>query len=758
MALFCIPKHLVETLKNSALKGEVDIAKLYEMSSKDRREFFTKHTDPELGKFINTKFEQAVVSKQKDAMLEWAKSVFTPEAQTKSPYKNIVDKINSLDELGVLNPETADAFLEDLVSDKLGINVTAEETKEIYERAKDIDAAQKTLGKDLGNPKKAEQNIAFFKAKKKMDDYLNSLMPANKVRVLSSTIGRGMMLASLKSPILNVGSNMELALSESIARRVGEGAIKTTDNKMATDYIKFINKVYQETGYDLSRMHNLADSGVSGGRVLGEKGHSQGKGKIRRLGRFFEDTVFKQMLGAPDVAFSSAHFADSANIGALKLAQGDKTKAKAIMEDAMRIEPQTAEGEILRAQAILDAETATWTNTTWASKASEGIRKVLNDVSGDARAGDFLLPFVKTPANVISTGIDYAGGGGVKLLVDTVKNFKSLKNGDLKYKQILKKNSRGLVRSGLGMTAAFILAAGLEDDDFMGAYDPARAQIEGLRNSTENSFRVGNKWVSTNWLGPLSVPFTAMMYAKKYGDNPAEASFQYSKGVFNQILEIPGVKDAAEAFKGNYKKDQTLDEMTGETKDWIAEQIFSRIVPSGLSDLAKGTDKYDRQTQGSTMGIPNVLLNKIPGIRQTLPKKKNIFGEDVTGESFTSDLLFGARVKTDKENDIIKEINTVSNNADKNINFTDWTKSSSKTLAQFKEKIGPEKYAQATIDYGQELKDQLETMFKSPKYKKLSDDEKAAAIAEQDSDAQEVIFKKYHFKYKQDRSKKKVDL
>ena len=128
---FCIPKNLIEKLKASALKGEVDIQKLYDMNSAERRDFFTKHTDAKLGKLINTEFEKAMISKQQNAILSWAKSVFKPEAKNQAVYKNVLDKINSLDELGVLNPATEKAFLEDLVSDKLGVNVTPEQVKVI---------------------------------------------------------------------------------------------------------------------------------------------------------------------------------------------------------------------------------------------------------------------------------------------------------------------------------------------------------------------------------------------------------------------------------------------------------------------------------------------------------------------------------------------------------------------------------------------------------------------------------------------------
>ena len=341
MAIFCVPKFAAEKLKKVISSGDFNMKKLYEMSSKERNEFFTKHTDSDIGKLLNTKFEEAMISKQKDAMTDWVNSIFTPKEKTKPVYKSMLDKINNLDETGVLNPKSEKVFLQDLVTDKLGINVSAAEVIKISERAAKIQEAQKKLGDDLGNPEKMQENIDFFEAKKEMDDYLLSLTPASNLRILTGTIGRGMMLFSIKSPLLNIGSNIEVGLTEAMSRRIANLNIRGADNKLSIDYIKMVNKIYQKTGFDLSRMTSLKDTGASGERVLGETIHAKGPGGIRKTGQFIEDIVFKQLMGAPDVAFSSAHFADSVNLNAMKL------------------EPTTVEGEILRAQGILDAQKAT---------------------------------------------------------------------------------------------------------------------------------------------------------------------------------------------------------------------------------------------------------------------------------------------------------------------------------------------------------------------------------------------------------------
>ena len=164
MAIFCIPRQYIDALQKSALKDNVNLKELYEMDSKTRRQFFSKFTDKQVGQFINTKFEQAMVSKQQEAMLDWAKSVFTPSEKKQPRYKNVLDKIANLQDLGVLNQRAENAFLEDLVTEKLGISLTPEEMQNITEKATKVEEAQKVLGDDMGNPAKIKENVAYFKA------------------------------------------------------------------------------------------------------------------------------------------------------------------------------------------------------------------------------------------------------------------------------------------------------------------------------------------------------------------------------------------------------------------------------------------------------------------------------------------------------------------------------------------------------------------------------------------------------------------
>lgn len=745
MAIFCLSQEAISKLKKSAIKGEVDVKQLYEMNSAQRRAFFTKYTDADLGKFLNTKFEQAMASKKRTALTDFVKSVYAPKQQVKPVFKNVLDKINSLDEEELLSATSEHALLEDLIADKLGVSITPEEVGQIKTRAERINDAQVKLGDDLGNPAKAEENLAFWKAKKEMDDYLMSLTPAPTARIATGTLGRAMMLFSIKSPILNIGSNAEVGFTEALARRLASGTFRGSDNKLAKEYIKMVNEIYQATGYDISRMQSIADTGASGARVLGEDVvHSQGPGAFRKVVRkVAEDIVFKQMMGAPDVAFSSAHFADSVNLNSVKLAKANKLNASELMQDSMRIAPRTAEGEALRAQGILDAQVATWTDHSWASKITGNLRKEFNRITGNARLGDLLFPFIKTPANVIATGMDYAGVGIPKGLF---KLFNAIKTGNLGDKMVLQNIIKDLVRAGLGITGAVMISNLLDEDDFMGAYDPARAQIEQLRNSTENAIRIGGKWISTDWLGPLSVPVTSIMYARKYGKAGwKERIFQYGKGTASAVTNLPVISDIYDFVKtAQFKKNQTLGEMTGEASDYLVNQLSSRLIPSFMSDLARIGETSERVSKNAVERVKSI----IPGLRKTLPERKNIFGDVVRTEPFWSRIFFGSRLKTDKETGIVKELSKVSTETGKGINFTNWDTSSSQTLAQFKETVGQAEYDKAKQEYGQALKAKIENEIKTNAYRGGTPEDKLKILNGLDTEVMNEIFKKYKFKYK----------
>ena len=508
------------------------------------------------------------------------------------------------------------------------------------------------------------------------------------------------------------------------------------------------NRIYNETGVDISRMTDIGDVGIGGQRVLGKDTVSAiGPGNIRKAGRFVEDMVFKKMLGKPDSLTANYNFTDSALLNATKLAKNDAGLARKYASDAMLLNPKTAEGKLIRAQAVLDAQVSTYTQRTWMSATSERIRDFLNKSTGDARLGDWFMPFVKTPANVISTGADYAGLGAFKALKDFAVG---VKNGTLKEPERIRAIATNLTRSGLGLTAAWGLSQLFDEADFVGAYDPKRSQIEQLKNSNYNAVKIGDKWVSMDWFGPLSIPLTAMMYSKK-GDGYMDKMRQFVVGGIDGVSELPGLDVISAGYKNaKFAKSDTAAEIGTDVAKGSIDQIASRLIPGIVTDIGKAIDPNQRDTSG---GIWNTTKSKIPFLRESLPTKTNVLGEDIKAESPISTILFGSRVKTANDSPIVAEVDRVTSALGKGSSFTDFKKTSSTQVAQFKEKVGAENFVQATKEYGQLLNTELEKMFKSPQYQKLTDEEKMTLINKQDDQAKEKIFRQYSFRYKKDKSK-----
>jgi len=642
-----------------------------------------------------------------------------------------------------------------LIKTKYGAELSFENSSKIIDLASNVKKAMKKLGGEegIGDLTKEKEMKDYFIVDEEMNRYLKELDPSSDLAVTTGTIGKGVMLASVKSPIMNAIGSLTSTVGETIIRRLRSSGFdlpaQVANSKVAKDYFAMASRIFNETGVDISRMTDIGDIGAGGQRVLGKDSISSvGKGPIKWLGRKVEKSVFKGLLGYMDNWTASFNFADSALVQATKVAKGDANLAKQIMEDAMKLKPKTTQGQVVRAQAVLDANTSAFTNRSALSAAAERARDVLNKLTGNVRAGDWFMPFVKTPANVIATGVEYAGGGYIKGLY---KLATGIKNGTLKDPQTIREIADTIARAGVGSAAAVALSSMFKPEDFIGAYDPKRQQIEQLKNSNYNAVKIGNRWVSTEYFGPLAIQLTAAMYAKQ-GKTTQEKIGKYGEGISSALTEVPGVDLVFNGVKNAiFAKDKSLTEIGIDASKKTMEQISSRLVPGIVSDIAKAIDPYQRETKGTFIGG---VQTKIPGWREGLPEKETVFGEKIKAESPLTTILFGSRVKEDRSTPIIKEVDRITKSQGKGSSFTDWNKTTSKQITQFKEKVGEQKFNEAKIKYGQELQTELSKLFSNNRYQKMTDEEKLDQINTQDDQAKEKIFKSYGFIFKQEKTKK----
>ena len=742
MANICIPKETADRMKKAVRNGDISVKDLYEMTSEQRQGVFKQFASKDLAEKINAGFEAAMVSKQKLALKSWAERTFTPKEKNQSPYQNVLRKIEKLDKLGVLTPQNSESYLSDLVADKLGVSVSVEEVKTITEKAKKLDETYHRKTDDGLPPDE------YWKALRDMEDYTRSLTPTPRLRVATSVIGRGTMLFSLKSPIVNIVSNTVQGFIQGLNRRVSSNTYKGLNGEYAISYVKRVNNIYQSSGYDISRMESVSDPRLVRGEEIT---HSEGLGGVRRVGRWYEDVVFKQLMGAPDVAASSVAFADSADLASTKIAQqegltGEKAKTRAleIFKDAILIKPTTVLGEVVRGQAIADARYSTYTNKGGYSDLAMAIRTALNKASGNIRLGDQLMPFVKTPANVVQVGVDTAGLGFYRGFYKLPEAMRRLKVGD---REPMNEVVKLFVQSGLGLTLATVLLFMIDPDDFVGDYDslsPKERDLARLKGAPYNSIRFGDRYISLYYFGPLASPLVGLIYARKYGDNLPEKIYQYHLGVGKQILQVPGLTEFSDLVGGIRDAVQRKDIVkTGEGLfDEAVGYIRARMIPAIVNDFAKGVDPVIRTTGGEPI---SKLKSSIPGLRQTLPPViSQVTGEEVESTGFFMSLLFGGRFGTVKEDNVVREIMRLSDAGNaptiSNIEYA-----SSRMMA-LKEQIGDDKFQEALKFFGREYGEKAKRIIDGGKYKKEDDEGKKKELNSVRDDALEKTLKRFRYK------------
>lgn len=201
-------------------------------------------------------------------------------------------------------------------------------------------------------------------------------------------------------------------------------------------------------------------------------------------------------LDTEDVWFSKPHYA---------YALSQYCKAHGITAE------QIASGKGLKAAreyAILEAQKATYRDTNALSQAiSELGRANMNSKNpvkkGIATLAEGIIPFRKTPANILARGLEYSPlglGNGIKeALVDVAK-------GDKTAAEAIDSISAGLTGTGLLMLGIYMASQGLVRG--IGGDDDKKKELEELQGRQDYALELQNGTsVTLDWLAPECLPF-----------------------------------------------------------------------------------------------------------------------------------------------------------------------------------------------------------------------------------------------------------
>lgn len=301
------------------------------------------------------------------------------------------------------------------------------------------------------------------------------------------------------------------------------------------------------------------------------------------------------------------------------------------------------------------------------SDAAIGIRNALNKAHiGDIGAGDIVLPFAQVPSNLGARAIEYSPAGLLVSTADFINMLDSAKKGNLTAAQQAKAvQGVGRALTGSGMIA--IAAAGAlrgwlkvtgDDEDknkdalgkthgLDGTQLNISAALRDLRGeSTE--WQNGDTLLSIGFLDPLNAQLTtgaliADDIRSEAGVTAGRVLGNSLSGALQSVLDTPVMSTMQDVVNNYQYSDASTPggKMLDAAQKYAANQLSS-VIPNSLRGVAQGLDDTERNAYSSDNVWQQAVDNakaSIPGLRETLPAKTDVWGNPVKNEGGVRNFL-----------------------------------------------------------------------------------------------------------------------
>lgn len=283
--------------------------------------------------------------------------------------------------------------------------------------------------------------------------------------------------------------------------------------------------------------------------------------------------------------------------------------------------------------------------------------------------GNFIMPFVKTPANILDKAVDYTPIGGVN-------GLRKLVTGKGTQKEIVDNLSRSLTGSTL-IAAGYMLAQnGLLTGQ--SNKDKDVASLEKQVGKSPYSIKVKDKYETIDWAQPAAIPL--MIGADIFHEGKNQSSLNSTiidaiKSGGSTLFDQSLLQGVSKLF-GGYSQSGGKNLMEGLGN--AAMQIPGQFVPSALKQGAQLLDNKVRDTYSPSVidSQVNRIKAKVPGLSSTLQPKLDTMGREVNqfggskGAKYGFDVLFNPGYSNKYQpSDVEKYILDLYDNSGQTIHF-----------------------------------------------------------------------------------------
>lgn len=271
-----------------------------------------------------------------------------------------------------------------------------------------------------------------------------------------------------------------------------------------------------------------------------------------------------------------------------------------------------------------------------ANAAATMLNRIENMSRGTKVAVSAIMPFKKTPMNILRRGIEYSPVSLITAVYKTISQNVQKSKGRIKSVDtagIINDLSQGLTGSMIFVLGAWLLSQGLlksGDDE-----DDKKQSLEEAMGKQSYSIEIGGESFTLDWAAPLCMPlFAGAEFAKALQEkeiSPLQVLLRMSDPVLETSM-MSGVLDFLSS--GKY-----ADGDSGIIQRMVQSAVSSYVLqffPTAMGAVARVMDEYEsRTTRTDKKGdaafwerLGRQIVNKIPYARQVFNKPYvDVFGK-----------------------------------------------------------------------------------------------------------------------------------